>query len=181
MEPANQTPFRDSLYRLSHVGTTTGVQLVRTVSLQGGNRYEARPVEFDAEGNTVTAGDETLTVVNLAEPADEDGSLPADLDAVAIDVEGRWVVFVRPASSGAIPGKVVASLGGSAYTVREQSPAEPMGFCDKPGSREIEASNLAEMSLGPGAAVDVGTIVLVTAIGAGRYVFDHPVYAKYLE
>jgi hypothetical protein len=51
----------------------------------------------------------------------------------------------------------------------------------------VAGRNLAELSLGPGAAVDAGTIVLVTAIAdqqggsAQQYVFDHPEYAKYLD
>jgi hypothetical protein len=46
---------------------------------------------------------------------------------------------------------------------------------------------MAETSIGPGAAVDIGTQVLVMsctctdAPSIVRYYFDHPVYAKYLS
>jgi hypothetical protein len=47
--------------------------------------------------------------------------------------------------------------------------------------------NLSELSLGPGAAVPVGQIVVVLATTdtgsppTVRYHFDHPMYAKYLD
>ena len=49
------------------------------------------------------------------------------------------------------------------------------------------AKNLAELSLGTGAAVDTGSVVLVAAVldqaspPNMRYTFDHPAYAKYLD
>jgi len=49
------------------------------------------------------------------------------------------------------------------------------------------AHNLAELTLGCGAAVDDGAIVVVSRLtdsgtpSTERYVFDHPVYAKYLS
>ena len=47
------------------------------------------------------------------------------------------------------------------------------------------ATNVAELPFGKAGAVDLNTIVLVYAIldtsGNTRHVFDHPVYAKYLD
>jgi hypothetical protein len=177
----------DSLGRLWQASGRQGVQLVRVTGVQSGNVYTARPIEFAASGQTQFVGELTLSVTNLAEPAGAAGALPAGADALAIDVEGRWVIFVRQASAaGAVVARVVASLGGAAYTVREQVPASG-GWADKTGAADITAWNLAELSLGPGAAVDDGTRVLVTLSTDGavqpvtRYVFDHPAYAKYLD
>jgi len=188
-------PFHDSLYRLAQVGEAMGVQLVRIVSLVGGNRYTAVPVEFTAGGGTQQAEEDTVTVTNLAEPADQSGAVPADTEAVAIDVEGRWVIFLRqqqqeepqPPSTSLFPARIVDSLGQAAYTVREQVCAGAGEFADKSGASDLTAHNLAELSLGPGAAVDDDTIVLVMEIAdtsqppQTRYVFDHPAYAKYLD
>jgi hypothetical protein len=83
--------------------------------------------------------------------------------------------------------KVVSSLGGSAYGVLEQVCTGAGSFADKSGAQQVTAHNLAELSLGPGAAVNTGTIVLAMAIPdtgnppTTRYVFDHPAYAKYLD
>ncbi|MFA6133392.1 MAG: hypothetical protein WC869_05170 [Phycisphaerae bacterium] len=180
--------FHDSLYRLSQVGEGMGVCLVRLLSVSQHNRYTARAVEFASGGATQFASDETITVTNLAEPADQDGQVPADTEAVALDVEGRWVVFVRQGGSGQssmFPAKVVAAISGAAYSVREQSCTGAGTFGDKSGTSNVTAYNLAELSLGPGAAVAVGVIVLATAItdtgSTTRYVFDHPAYAKYLD
>ncbi|GAH27073.1 unnamed protein product, partial [marine sediment metagenome] len=116
----------------------------------------------------------------------QDGQVPPDTDAVALDVEGRWVVFVRP--PGAVfPGKVTGSGGDAAYTVLEQVVTGPGTFADKEDAVAVTAHNLAELSLGPGAAVDTGTIVMVATLLDNdeppnlRYVFDHPAYAKYLD
>lgn len=180
---------------LAHFGTlvqaggANGACLVRLVNLVAANRYAARCVEFGDNGATQPVGDERITVTNLAEPADATGQLPADTEAVAVDVEGRWVIFIRPGGGGAtaqFPAKVLAALGDGVYTVREQA-VSPVGtFSDAPGAANLTARNLAELSLGPGAAVPNDTILLATAVedtgtpATLRYVFDHPAYAKYL-
>jgi len=86
------------------------------------------------------------------------------------------------------PARIVAPAAGAGnYTVREQVISAEGGFSDKPGAANLTATNLAELSLGAGAAVDDDTIVLVlTVADTGspptlRYVFDHPAYAKYLD
>jgi len=85
------------------------------------------------------------------------------------------------------PAKIVSSQGGAAYTVREQTFNAQGNLIDKPGVSDVSAKNLAELTLGPGAAVDTGTIVVVAAVldqaspPNMRYVFDHPTYAKYLD
>jgi len=180
-------PFHDALSHLAQVGGMTGVRLVCLIELEAANRYKARPIEFDEDGKTQFVGMETLTVTNLAEPADTEGKVPEDTDAVAVDVEGRWVVFVRPTGAAVFPARALSSQGSGTYTVREQVATGAGTFADKQGAESITAYNLAELSLGPGAAVDYGTIVLVTELQdtndppAVRYVFDHPVYAKYLS
>jgi len=180
-------PYHDGLYRLAQIGTPTGVQLVRITEPDEDNRYTARPIEFDGDGQTQFADDRTITVTNLAEPADSAGQVPADTDAVALDVEGRWVVFLQQVPAAAFAAKVISSQGSAAYTVREQALNAQGAFIDKPGAVDFSARNLAELSLGPGAAVDAGTIVLVrqlldTSSPANvYYVFDHPAYAKYLD
>ncbi|MBS3734475.1 MAG: hypothetical protein KGY99_06060 [Phycisphaerae bacterium] len=178
---------RDALGRLIQAGDAVGVGLFRVQQLDQNNRYEAVPLEFDEDGIAQPASDETVVVTNLAEPADTPGTLPADTDAVGVDVEGRWVIFVRQAASGVFPARVIASSGGASYTVREQVATGPGTFADKADAADVTACNLAELSLGPGAAVDDDTVVLVTVLtDTGtpptiRYVFDHPAYAKYLS
>jgi len=180
-------PFHDALSRLAQVGTSLGVQLVRITELQEANRYVARPIEFGDNGQTQYAEENTVTVTNLGEPADQTGQVPKNTEAVAIDVEGRWVVFLRPSIAMRFPAKVVSSQGSATYTVREQAITSQGTFIDKSGTSNISARNLAELSLGPGAAVDNGTIVMVTVLldqaspPDVHYVFDHPAYAKYLD
>ncbi len=183
-------PFHDSLYRLAQVGQAVGVQLVRLVEVVENNRYSAVPIEFASDGTTQQVEDGTLTVTNLAEPADQTGQVPADTEAVALDVEGRWIVFLKPQppeGSISFPAKVTDSLGAAAYSVLEQVCTGSGSFTDKSGAETVTAHNLAELSLGPGAAVDDGTIVMVTVLNdtgqppTARYVFDHPAYAKYLD
>ncbi len=182
-----QPTYHDALGRLAQAGGAAGVQLVRLIELAAGNRYTARPVEFGDDGETQLVGTDTLEVTNLAEPADGSGSVPEGADAVAVDVEGRWVVFVRQATAATFPARIIAGQGGAAYTVREQAATGAGTFADKGGAADVTAHNLAELSLGPGAAVDDDTIVIVTTLtDTGtpptlRYVFDHPVYAKYLS
>lgn len=177
--------YRDRLGRYARVAPAPGVQLIRVQSLDADNVYHVLPLAFDATGQAVPASTQTLTATNLAEPADADGVLPAGTDALAVDVEGRWVIFVSPPSSGMFPAKVVSADGGAAYTVREQTCTGAGTFADASGAADVTAHNLAELSLGPGGAVDVGTVVQAAVLadnsGTERIVFDHPVYAKYLD
>ena len=95
--------YYDALGRWLEVAAGKAAQLVRITEHDEANRYTARPISFDASGGTETVGTETLTVTNLAEPADAGGQVQADTDAVAIDVGGRWVVFLRPVGSAIFP------------------------------------------------------------------------------
>jgi hypothetical protein len=182
-----KVPVHDSLYQLAQVGSSMGVQLVRISALADGNRYSAAPVEFAPDLTTRLAGAHGITVTNLAEPADTDGVLPSGVEAVAIDVEGLWIIYVRPPTATTFPAKVAESLGGAVYSLVEQVAVGLEGFADKQDGLNVAGRNLAELSLGPGAAVDVGTLVMVTAIAdqqdssTPQYVFDHPAYAKYLD
>lgn len=180
------TTFHDAMRRLGQEGSAGGLRLVRLVSLNQANRYNARLIEFAADGSTQEVAADLLTVTNLAEPANAAGSVPGGTEAFAMDVEGRWVVFVRQVPSAVFLAKVKASLGQSLYSVREQDCTGVRTLTDRSGVYDLPAINLAELSLGDGAAVDVGTFVLVRSITDAaspatlRYVFDHPVYAKYI-
>jgi len=178
--------YRDSLYRLAQIGDTHGMQLVRIAESAGGNRYDAQAVEFTADGTTALAEQRTFQVTNLAEDPASGGALSAGAETVALDVEGRWVVFLQQAQVGAgcFPAKVLSAMGGATYSVIEQSITSEDEFQNAAGATAVSAKNLAESTLGSGTAVDVGTIVLVAMLGSGataKYVFDHPVYAKYLD
>ena len=183
----NRATYKDGLYRLGQIGNPIGIQLVRLIELDQDNLYNAKPIEFDDNGQTCIAEDTTITVTNLAEPADSDGIVPVNTDGVAIDVEGRWVVFLRPAQTSSFPGKVISSQGSAKYILRQQVFDANGNFIDEQGTDDFTARNLAELSLGPGAAVDNSTIVLVAPLldrlsqSGFRYVFDHPAYAKYLD
>lgn len=175
---------------LVQAGAARGACLVRLTNLLAANRYAAVALEFDDTGATrPVAEGETLLVTNLAEPADAPGQLSAGAEAVALDVEGRWVIFLRPDSAGGaalFPARVLATQGSGLYTVRPQVLGPSGEFSDAPGAADLTARNLAELSLGPGAAVPNDTIILATILADTatpptlRYVFDHPAYAKYL-
>jgi hypothetical protein len=183
----NQTQRQsDGFNRWAQISPGRGTLLVRLAGVDSDNTYHARAIEFDADGGTQTTGD-LFPVLNLAEPAGLAGQLPDDTEAVAIDVEGRWVIFVRLPGTAACLAKVTAAQGAGAYTVLEQISTGLGQFADKPDAATLTAYNLAEHSLGPGTAVDVGTLVFISTITQSgtpptlRYVFDHPVYAKYLD
>jgi len=184
---SGQRTYYDALGRWSQTSGARSARLVRITEYEEANRYTARPVGFTESGDTEIVGSETLTVINLAEPADAGGEVPVETEAVALDVGGRWVVFVRPAPAAMFPAEVKAWQSPAVYTVREQIITYSGALTDAPGAADVTAYNLAELSLGPGAAVDNGTIVLVMILmdngspPTARYVFDHPTYAKYLD
>ena len=177
----------DALGRWVQIGSTPVARMVRIVGHDEGNCYTAKPIAFNAAGEVEIISNETFTVVNLAEPSDSDGFVKPDTDAVALALDGKWVVFIRQTSAVIFPARIISSQGSGAYTVREQVATGAGTFTDATGAADLTAYNLAELSLGPGAAVENDTIVLVMTITDNgmppttRYIFDHPVYAKYLD
>lgn len=165
-----------------------GVLAVRLGEVESGNRYAADVLQANTDEDLGPTSD-SLVVVNLAEPPDARGQLPAETDCLAFEAEGLWLTYVRPCGAGttAFPARVVSADGGPTYTVREQSIDAGGAFGDAAGSVDVSAINVAERSLGPGGAVDEDTIVLVTAVAdtasppTVRYLFSHPPYAKYLD
>jgi hypothetical protein len=180
-------PASDNPPPLVQAGGAIAAQLVRIVQAAGGNRYVARPVEFDDTGAAVYAADETLLVTNLAESVTS-STVPAGTDAIAVDVEGRWVIHLKaqtgtPASFFA---KILSAVGNGVYCVRPQATSENFTYVDKPDASDVNAQNLAEIGLGTGTAVELNSIVLVTHFAStettpGRFVFDRACYAKYLS
>jgi hypothetical protein len=182
----------DALQRLAQVGQAMGVRLVRLGELIADNRYWATAMEFDAQGQYVASDEPAMKVVNLAEPADAPGAIPAGTDAVALDAEGKWIIFLRPPAAEGDAGqgmvaRVIEALGAGSYTVRPQDMDDQGQWVDRDGADDLTAANLAELSLGTGAAVDEDTPVVITSLAdlseepQTRYVFDHPAYAKYLD
>ncbi len=182
--------YVDSFGRWAQLSGRCGVQLVRLTALEAANRYWAVPLELAAEGAAAPVADGALSVLNLAEPANQAGQLEAGLDAVALDVEGRWVIFVRPTAPGGSTvflARVAAALDSGAYTVVEQQALADGGSVDREGGLSVTAHNLAERDLGPGDATPLDARVLVLTVSVpgepptAGYVFDHPLYARYLD
>jgi hypothetical protein len=93
-------------------------------------------------------------------------------------------VGILASGAASMVARVDASQGGAKYDVIEQTVGTGGDFEDKPDATTFTASNLAEISTGPGGAVDDDTLVLVTTIsgdGGTRSVFSHAAYAKYLD
>lgn len=178
--------YVDAIGRFSQAGGIAGVLLVRIKSHETSNRYKAAILEMNSSWSlSEVAGADQIDVMNVCE-SDDDEHVDNDTDAVAIDVEGRWIVFIRKATGGAllIPAKVVSSSGGASYELELLGLGEDSEFAAT--ETTVSATNLAEMNLGPGGAVDIDSIVLLTEIkssdgGSGQYFFDHPTYAKYLD
>ncbi len=179
----------DQLGRLVQTGlpSDSNVRMVRITGVFENNIYNARPLRFSDTGSQEFLATSELQVTNLAEPCDLLGQVPAGTDAIAVNVSSRWIVFIRQAGVVMFPAKIVSSQGGAVYSVREQS-ISAEGFCvDATGAINISATNLAEISLGSGAAMDTDTLVQITSLidtaetPSVRYIFSHPCYAKYLS
>jgi len=181
-----QIPFQKNGLRLVQIGTPSGIQLVRIESALTGNRYQARPIEFDENRHRQFAETKTITVTNLAEPDDGPGNLPPQSDTVAWDVEGRWVIFLSSQGTAAFPAKVISHGVGAAYSVLEQVVDSNGAFTAKSGASNITAVNVAEIGVVASGSPIINRIVMVTKLNSGnvsgsiQYVFNCPVYARYL-
>jgi hypothetical protein len=128
--------------------------------------------------NDSTLTDDTLEVVNLAEPETSGGQVASGTPAVAIDVEGQWVVYARPFDKMCFVGKVSSSLGDGVYSISPMDPTDDDDFAARGGT--VNAINLWEEIGTTSGSVLVGTYVLVTVVEAESdpttmaYVFSHP-------
>jgi hypothetical protein len=180
----SSTTYRDALGRFAQLGQSGGVQLVKITSHVSGNQYEGSVLTLDADGNVDAAPDTVaIDVVNLAEAEDSDGQIGSNTPAVAVDVEGRWVVYIQPTPGRAFVGELVSTSGTGLYTVRPQAPTgqsaptAPVGF--ENNGATLEATNLSEVGTSS-ASLDTGLKVLIHAVPTSDnpplfyYVFDHP-------
>lgn len=178
----------ESLGQLIQPGQGVDIRLVRISSALTANQYQVTELTF-RDGQLTPRTDATWTAINIAEPADQDGTLPAGIDTLAIDRQSQWIICVRPSSitGGSFPARIICADGGASYTVREQLLTPAGAFTDRPGATDLSANNLAELDLGSGGAVDLDSIVRVhLSIDTDspptiRYHFDHPCYAKYID
>lgn len=181
------TNFHFALRRLAQEGSATWLRLVRVGEHQGTNLYQGQFLEVLADGSLEPTTDLPVEVLDLGESPADGGKLPEGLDTVAMDVEGRWVIFVAPSGQASFPARVVQAVSVENYLVREQAVNAGGLFVDAPGAIDLPACNLAERSMGPGGAVSVGQVVIVHVVAGGgsvpqlTYVFDHAVYAKYMD
>jgi len=94
----------------------------------------------------------------------------------------KWAVvrLGNPAGGAlAVPVKLTASLGGGAYTGREQV-WSGSAWSDKPGAADITCVNLSETTGGSTSGLDLtpAPVVLATAI-SGTHFFERETNAKY--
>jgi len=177
-----QVRFRNALHRLAQLGRETGIQLVRITSLEAGNRYTARPVQFDEQGETEYASTHTLSITNLAELPDETGQLPEGAEAIAVDVEGRWVIHVQPEERTLFAAKVLYTFGDGRYRVRPQVPTGEKTFADDPSFGDLTAVNVFELGNPVEFGIESDTIVLVASLKDNaepptiQYAFSHATF-----
>ncbi len=181
--------YRDILGRFAQLGQSAGVQLVKLTSHIAGNTYSASVLTLDGEG-AIAAADHTVSLeaINLAEAADSDGQILVDTPAVALDVEGRWVVYVQPDPGRPFVGELLYTSGTGLYGVRpkaptgQSSPTSPVGFENH--GMPILATNLAELGMST-LGLEAGRLVIVHAMATADnpplyyYVFDHPHEEEY--
>jgi hypothetical protein len=181
--------YRDILGRFAQLGQSAGVRLVKLTSHVAGNVYEASVLTLDSQGGIMAAAHTTtLEVINLAEAEDSDGQIVTDTPAVAVDIEGRWVVYVQTHPNDPFVGELLYTSGTGLYGVRPQaptgqsSPTSPVDF--ENNGATIMATNLAELGMST-LGLETGRKVIIHAVPSTdtppvyHYVFDHPHEEEY--
>jgi len=160
----------------------------------------AEPIASGASGRVVVAGLAVCQLQVLSISHLYAAPIASDLTKLASAESGPARILHRNGSSGTVAAavllgaggggsaatsaevaKVVALGSGTTYTVLQQdwNPATSQ-FEDRSGASNLSAMNLAEIGVGPGQMVDVGTYVVLHTMGS-IYVFSHPVFAKYKD
>jgi hypothetical protein len=136
------------------------IRRVQIAAATSGNEYQATVVRTTDGAQPVSA--ESLQVTNLAEPVDQDGQLSTGTQAIALQVDGQWTVFVPTTS--VFVGRIVTALGAGRYSIREQRYSETGTLDDAPEVAALAATNLAEVDVTPGDGLSPDTRVLVAAV-----------------
>jgi hypothetical protein len=161
----------------------------------------AEPIASSASGRVVVAGLAVCQLQVLSTSHRYAAPIASDLTKLASAESGPARVLHRNGTTGTVAAavllgaggggsaaapaaevaKVVALASGYSYTVRPQDwNAQTQAFVDRPGAADVTAKNLAEIGIGPGQMVDVGTYVVLHTMGS-IYVFSHSVFAKYKD
>ena len=160
----------------------------------------AEPIAFGASGRVVMAGLAVCQLQVLSTSHLYAAPIASDLTKLASAESGPARILHRNGTSGTVAAavllgaggggsaaasaevaKVVALGSGYSYSVRQQDwNPTTSAFVDRPGSSNLSARNVAEIGVGPGQMVDVGTYVVLHTMGS-VYVFSHPVFAKYKD
>jgi hypothetical protein len=160
----------------------------------------AEPIASGASGRVVVAGLAVCQLQVLSTSHLYAAPITSDLTRLASAESGPARILHRNGTTGTVAAAVLLGAGGGgaaaasaevakvvslssgySYTVRPQDwNAQTQAFVDRPGASNLSAMNLAEVGVGPGQMVDVGTYVMLQALGS-IYVFSHPVFAKYKD
>jgi hypothetical protein len=160
----------------------------------------AEPIASGASGRVVVAGLAVCQIQVLSTSHLYAAPIASDLAKLASAESGLARILHRNGTSGTVAAavllgaggggsptasaevaKVVALGSGYSYSVRQQDwNPTTSAFVDRPGTSNLSAKNIAEVGVGPGQMVDVGTYIMLQALG-GIYVFSHPVFAKYKD
>jgi hypothetical protein len=160
----------------------------------------AEPIASGASGRVVVAGLAACQIQVLSTSHLYAAPIASDLAKLASAESGPARILHRNGTTGTVAAavllgaggggsaaasaevaKVVALGSGYSYTVRPQDwNAQTQAFVDRAGAADVTARNIAEIGVGPGQMVEVGTYVMLQALGS-IYVFSHPVFAKYKD
>jgi hypothetical protein len=160
----------------------------------------AEPIAFGASGRVVVAGLAVCQLQVLSTSHLYAATIASDLTKLASAESGPARILHRNGTTGTVAAAVLLGAGGGgsaaasaevakvvtlgsgySYTVRPQDwNAQTSAFVDRPGAADVTARNIAEIGVGPGQMVDVGTYVVLHTMGS-IYVFSHPVFAKYKD
>lgn len=160
----------------------------------------AEPIASGASGRVVPAGLAVCQLQVLSTSHLYAAPIASDLAKLASAESGPARILHRNGTTGTVAAavllgaggggaaaasaevaKVVALASGYSYSVRQQDWNAGTGaFVDRPGTSNLTAMNVAEVGVGPGQMVDVGTYVMLQTLGS-IYVFSHQVFAKYKD
>ena len=172
-----------NIKQLIQVGTIQSLKLCKIKSLVINNKYSA--CELDNNSDQLAETENTFEVYNLAESPVQSGQLSTPTNALTMEIHGKYYVYISEGGSSVTLGKIVSSAGGAKYNIQPVTMRDT-GQTDPASSTQISAFNLAEMTVGPGGAVDNNTLVILHQIAASNSddpinIFSHTTYAKYLD
>ena len=172
----------ENFRKILQIGTIVSTRLCRIKTNLETNIFTAYLLNNSDE---LSETDIEIRLINIAQDPQEESQLSLPIDSLCFEINGKFYTYISESEpTPAMLGKVSSSLSSAKYQITKLNINGAGEFLDS--TDIITATNLAEIGIGPGNAIDLDTKVVIQKVipedsHIAQYFFSHNPFAKYLD